>query len=62
MFDFHRPGHRVLNDGRVVRLDSELGMYVGSMYRADLTIFQQFWAEDIATVQAEILTWIGDAA
>lgn len=62
MFDFHRPGHAILDDGRLIRLDSELGMFVGSFYRIDRSLAQQFWAQDIATVQAEIATWLAGAA
>jgi hypothetical protein len=32
------PGHRHLGDGSLVRLDIELGRYVGRLYGPDLTV------------------------
>jgi hypothetical protein len=32
------PGHRRLSDGCLVRLDVELGRYVGRLYAPDLTV------------------------
>jgi hypothetical protein len=35
---FNHAGHRRLNDGSVLRLDFELGRWVGCHYRPNLTV------------------------
>jgi hypothetical protein len=34
----NRPGHIRASDGSVVRLDVEMGRYVGTYYRPDLSV------------------------
>jgi hypothetical protein len=52
-----RTGHRRLPDGSVLRVDFEMGRWVGTLYLASMTIKTQVVGSD-----AEVHAWAADLA
>ncbi|HZA11999.1 hypothetical protein [Mycobacterium sp.] len=52
----NRPGHIRAADGSVVRLDVEMGTYVGRYYRQDLSV-RAVVSGSLAEVQAAMRGW-----
>jgi hypothetical protein len=59
--DDPHTGHQLLSDGSLVRLDYELGSYVGRYYRADMTVRSRVTGE-YSDVAAVVTGWVGEAA
>jgi hypothetical protein len=55
---FDHTGHRRLGDGSLLRLDFELGRWVGSHYRPNLTVRQVVRGE-LDDVAAVLESWAG---
>jgi hypothetical protein len=52
----NRPGHIRADDGSVVRLDVEMGAYVGTYYRPDLSVRAVVYGS-LAEVQTAMKGW-----
>jgi hypothetical protein len=52
-----RTGHRRLTDGSVLRVDFEMGRWVGTLYSPSMTIKTQVVGSD-----AEVHAWAADLA
>ena len=52
----NRPGHVRAADGSVVRLDAEMGVYVGTYYRPDMSI-RAIAFGSLAEVQTAMRGW-----
>jgi hypothetical protein len=52
----HRPGHIRAADGSVLRLDIEMGAYVGTYYRADMSV-RAIAFGSLAEVQTAMKGW-----